>query len=175
MTFYAPETGLKASPEVARIGSGYFISLQTLLARYSINVIPVAANTEIPGSFWQEEEAGIIGNKLFVRDDTPLHSALHESCHIICMDSLRRNSLHTDAGGNDLEENCVCYLQILLSNHIERFSREKMFHDMDAWGYSFRFGSAKAWFENDCEEEIQQLKKWQLIDINKRPTFQLRA
>jgi hypothetical protein len=24
--------------------------------------------------------------------------------------------------------------------------------DMDAWGYSFRLGSTRAWFENDAED-----------------------
>jgi len=30
---------------------------------------------------------------------------------------------------------------------------------MDAWGYSFRLGSARAWFENDAEDAIGWLKQ----------------
>ena len=41
--------------------------------------------------------AGLIGSRLFVRDDTPVHSLLHEGCHYICMDSARRARLDTDA------------------------------------------------------------------------------
>ena len=53
-----------------------------------------------------------------MRDDTPVHSALHEACHYICMDKQRRNDLDTDAGGGYEEENGVCYLQILLADHL---------------------------------------------------------
>ena len=66
----------------------------------------------IPGSYWGEREAGLIGAKIFARLDTPLHSVLHESAHFICMTPERRAGLDTDAGGDDAEENAVCYLQI---------------------------------------------------------------
>ncbi|NIS90685.1 MAG: hypothetical protein GTN98_11520, partial [Woeseiaceae bacterium] len=49
-----------------------------------------------------------------MRSDTPVHSLLHETCHIICMSRERRAELETDAGGDDLEEAAVCYLQVLL-------------------------------------------------------------
>jgi len=107
---------------------------------------------DIPGSWFGDSEAGLIDNRLQVRLDTPLHSALHESCHYICMDSERRQQLHTNAGGDYAEENGVCYLQILLADHIRGFGRQRMFADMDEWGYSFRLGSSKAWFEQDAED-----------------------
>jgi len=56
-----------------------------LLGRYGIAVERVAAGTPITGSFWGEPEAGIVGQQVFVRPDTPVHSLLHEVCHIICM------------------------------------------------------------------------------------------
>ena len=31
-----------------------------------------------PGSYWGDSEAGLRGNALYVRADTPLHSLLHE-------------------------------------------------------------------------------------------------
>ncbi|MEN8665609.1 MAG: hypothetical protein ABF356_11695, partial [Polycyclovorans sp.] len=37
----------------------------------------VAADTAIPGSYWGDEEAGLIGDRLHVRPDTPVHSLLH--------------------------------------------------------------------------------------------------
>lgn len=137
--------------DVVRIEALAPRALQQLLAPYGVAVEARAAG-EIPGSYWGESEAGLIGHRLLVRPDTPVHSALHEACHFICADALRRASLHTDAGGDDLEECAVCYLQCLLADRIEGFSRERMFEDMDAWGYSFRLGSARAWFERDAED-----------------------
>ncbi|HBE93073.1 MAG TPA: hypothetical protein DDW55_11305, partial [Gammaproteobacteria bacterium] len=91
------------------------------LANYGLVLKTVAAGNEIPGSFWGDEEAGLIGNELLVRADTPLHSILHEACHYVCLDQARRDGLHTDAGGDYDEENAVCYLQTLLADHIEQF------------------------------------------------------
>ena len=69
----------------------------------------------------------------------------------------RREQLHTDAKGTATEENAVCYLQILLSDRIPGMGRERMFIDMDSWGYSFRLGSTKAWFDDDAEDAISFL------------------
>ena len=92
--------------------------LAELLGRYGMVVTRVADGAAIPGSFWGDSEAGLIANQLLVRGDTPLHSALHEACHYICMDQQRRAKLHTDAGGGYDEENGVNYLQTLLSDFI---------------------------------------------------------
>ncbi len=125
----------------------------------------VDQNSDIPGSFWGDEEAGLIGNTLYIRPDTPVHSALHEACHYACMDDERRASLHTNAGGNAAEENAVCYLQILLADALPDMGREKIFSDMDAWGYSFRLGSARAWFEQDAEDARQWLLQRALLRV----------
>ncbi len=45
---------------------------------------------------------------------------------------------------------------------------------MDRWGYTFRLGSAKTWFEQDAEDAKAWLQKHQLIDQNEQPTWQLR-
>ena len=148
--------------------------LQTLLSRYGMEVRKVALHELIPSSFWQPPEAGLVGNVLYIRDDTPVHSALHEACHYICMDQQRRENLDTDAGGGYEEEDGVCYLQILLSEHIAEMGRERMFRDMDAWGYSFRLGSSRAWFERDAEDAVAWLEKFGLLDRNKQPSWQLR-
>ena len=132
-------------------------SLRDLLQRYGMQLQHVPDNESIPGSFWKDPEAGLIDNILYVRDDTPVHSALHEACHYICMDDARKQKLHTDAGGDYAEENAVCYLQILLSDAIPEMGRARMLKDMDAWGYSFRLGSAQAWFEQDAEDARQWL------------------
>ncbi|OOZ41590.1 hypothetical protein BOW53_03260 [Solemya pervernicosa gill symbiont] len=148
--------------------------LQRVLKPYGMVVEGVAAEEEIPGSFWGDEEAGLIENRLLVRDDTPLHSALHEACHYICMDQSRRQGLHTDAGGGYDEENGVCYLQVLLADRIAGFGRARMFADMDAWGYSFRLGSSQRWFEQDAVDANQWLADHNLLDAAGEPNGQLR-
>ena len=110
-----------------------------------------------------------------LRDDTPLHSALHEACHFVCMDSRRRASLHTDAGGEIAEENAVCYLQGLLADAVPGYDRSRLFADMDAWGYSFRLGSAAAWFERDAADAREWLLAHQIIDPSERPTGRCRC
>lgn len=146
-------------------------TLAILLQRYSIQLVIVQNNQDIPGSYWGDSEAGLIDNRLYVRPDTPVHSALHEACHYICMDSTRRQQLNTDAGGGYDEENAVCYLQILLSNHIDSMGENRMFSDMDSWGYSFRLGSSRVWFENDAEDARKWLQDAGLIDKNNVPTW----
>jgi len=139
-------------PDVMRVSQLADGALADLLRPYGIAPQWVAAGEAIPGSYWGETEAGLIGDRLILRPDTPVHSALHEACHFICADAARRASLHTDAGGSDLEECAVCYLQCLLADRLRGYSRERMFADMDAWGYSFRLGTAGDWFQSDADD-----------------------
>ena len=148
--------------------------LGQLLRPYGIEVVSVSNDETIPGSFFGDREAGLIANTLYCRSDTPVHSALHEAGHYICMDPIRRQQLHTDAEGDYDEENGVCYLQILLAAYLERFSRARMLRDMDRWGYSFRLGSAKAWFEQDAEDARDWLLQYGIISHSQTPTWQLR-
>lgn len=148
--------------------------LQQLLARFDLHIEQVADQQAIPGSWFGDPEAGIIRNRLYVRRDTPVHSALHESCHYICMDSQRRATLDTDAGGGYDEENGVCYLQILLADYLQGFSSERMFADMDEWGYTFRLGSSRNWFKQDAEDARDWLLQHHLIDQQDTPLWCLR-
>ncbi|MFZ1640728.1 MAG: hypothetical protein WAV07_04675 [Candidatus Contendobacter sp.] len=148
--------------------------LAALLTRYGMAVERVLSGTGIPGSYWGESEAGLIGDRLFVRDDTPVHSALHEACHYICMNADRRARLHTDAGGELIEENGVCYLQILLADELPGVGRARMCADMDAWGYTFRLGSAHAWFEQDAEDARTWLWQNGLINQEEQPVWRVR-
>jgi len=149
-------------------------SLRRVLAVYGMQVEHINDDIDIPGSYWGESEAGLVGSTLFVRNDTPLHSALHEACHYICMDDARRTRLHTDAGGDVPEENAVCYLQGLLADSISGYDRAGLFRDMDTWGYSFRLGSAQAWFEQDAEDALGWLLNHRIIDDAQHPTGLLR-
>ena len=64
--------------------------LRRLFEALGVEVIEVGAGGSIPGSHWGEPEAGLLGRSLYVRRDTPVHSALHEGCHAVCMESERR-------------------------------------------------------------------------------------
>ena len=140
-----------------------------LLAGYGARLVELVPHETIPGSYWGESEAGLIGDAVYVRADTPAHSLLHELCHYICMDDERRAALATDAGGNDDEESAVCYLQVLLAQSLRGFSTEQCLRDMDAWGYSFREGSARLWFESDGAFAREWLLVHGLIDAKQKP------
>jgi hypothetical protein len=148
--------------------------LAKLLKPYGIQIEHVAEHIAIEGSFFGEREAGLIGSKLYLRYDTPIHSALHEAGHYICMDRARREKLDTNAEGDYDEENGVCYLQILLADHLANVGRDRMMTDMDSWGYTFRLGSSKAWFEHDAEDARQWLIDHRIIDTNQNPTWRNR-
>jgi hypothetical protein len=150
------------------------LALEMMLDRYGVRVVLVAPEEVIPGSYWGEREAGLIGSRIFVRLDTPVHSVLHEGAHFICMSAERRAGLDTDAGGDDAEENAVCYLQILMAASLPNVGSERMFRDMDEWGYTFRLGSAAAWFREDAEDAHQWLMSHGLIDGGSRLTYECR-
>ena len=135
------------------------VAVATLLDRYGLRLALVAPNEVIPGSYWGECEAGLKGDRLYARLDTPVHSVLHEASHYICMTPERRAGLDRDAGGNEPEESAVCYLQVLLAAEVREMGRERAFADMDAWGYSFRLGSARAWFESDARDARAWLRQ----------------
>ena len=140
-------------------------SLRRLLQQLGLTLQLVDTHTAIPGSFWGDEEAGLIKNTIYGRADTPVHSFMHEACHFVCMGHQRRQNLHTNAGGTSDEENAVCYLQILLADALPGFGRNTMFKDMDAWGYSFRLGSTRRWFEEDAEDAKHWLEAKALLKL----------
>ena len=148
--------------------------LAEFLGRFDLELIVQSNDEAITGSFWGDAEAGIVRHSVFVRPDTPVHSLLHETSHVICMDGDRRRRLDRDAGGDDLEESAVCCLQILLADHMAGVGRERIMADMDTWGYSFRLGSTRAWFENDADDAKKFLSNHELIDSAGEPTFFLR-
>ena len=150
-------------------------ALISLLQRFGMCVEHLAQGQTVHGSYWGESEAGLVGNTLYLRDDTPIHSALHEACHFICMDAERRTQLSRDAGGDYAEENAVCYLQILLADYVPGMNRERMQLDMDAWGYTFRLGSARTWFENDADDARVWLLREGLIDADGAVTWRVRG
>jgi hypothetical protein len=137
---------------VATLADIGFAAPAALLARHGLSLVQVADGEAIPGSFWGEREAGLIGSTVYARADTPVHSLLHEACHLIVMPAERRAAVHTDATDSVPEEDATCYLQILLADQLPGIGRERLMADMDAWGYTFRLGSTRAWFESDADD-----------------------
>lgn len=150
------------------------IGLAMLLSRYGLSLTLLAPEEVIPGSYWGESEAGLKGDRLYARLDTPLHSVLHEASHYICMTPERRSGLDRDAGGDDPEECGVCYLQVLLADELPGVGRGRLMSDMDEWGYSFRLGNTRAWLEADAKDARTWLLDHGVIDSNTRLTGLLR-
>jgi hypothetical protein len=90
------------------------------------------------------------------------------------MTAARRAGLERDAGGDHPEENAVCYLQILLAAELRHVGAKRMCRDMDEWGYTFRLGSAAAWFAEDAEDAREWLIRYGLIDGGGRVTYACR-
>lgn len=147
---------------------------ESLLAGYGLNLVRHADGAPIVGSYWGAPEAGIVGTTIHVRGDTPVHSALHEAAHVVCMSAGRRGQLHTDAGGDDLEEAAVCYLQLVLAGKMPSVGVRRLQRDMDAWGYSFRLGRTRLWFEQDADDACNWLIEKGLLSSTGDPVFRLR-
>lgn len=147
-----------------RLGGIDFGDAAALLARHGLTLVAVGDGAPIPGSYWGEPEAGIIGSTVYVRGDTPVHSMLHESCHLIVLPPARRATVHTDATDSVAEEDATCYLQIVLAGQLPGVGRARLMADMDAWGYTYRLGSTRAWFEQDAEDARQWLAARGLAD-----------
>ncbi len=160
--------------DVLRLSDLDDVEVQALLARFELGLKPVPASAAIPGSYWGDPEAGLIAGDLYARPDTPLHSVLHETAHFVCMTLERRQRLFQDAGGDDAEENAVCYLQVLLSAQLSCISPPRLFRDMDTWGYSFRLGSTKRWFAQDADDARSWLKHEGLIRDDQTITWKRR-
>jgi hypothetical protein len=140
------------------------------LASYNLRLEKLAAEQEIPGSYWGGSEAGLIAATLYARPDTPVHSILHEASHFICATPERRATLLRDAGSDDAEECAVCYLQIVLADELPDVGRATLMSDMDDWGYSFRFGSTREWFERDAADALAWLRANKIVDADGRVT-----
>ena len=165
---------MNTNEPVLRVADVRFSKLSQLLGRFGLSLQLLDDDAPITGSFWGEPEAGIVKRCVYVRLDTPVHSLLHETCHLICMDEKRRSSVERDAGGDDLEESAVCSLQILLADYLPGVGRDRLMQDMDTWGYSFRLGSSRAWFESDAADARAWLLDHGLLGDNGTPAFALR-
>jgi hypothetical protein len=165
---------VSASSPVLTVADVRYGKLTQLLGRFGLSLRLLEDDAPITGSFWGEPEAGIVKRCVYVRLDTPVHSLLHEACHVICMDESRRAGLECNAGGDDIEEAAVCYLQIVLADYLPGVGRDRLMQDMDTWGYRFRLGSSRAWFESDAGDAHAWLLDHKLLNVAGTPTFEVR-
>jgi hypothetical protein len=135
-----------------------------LLARFGLRLARVADGAPIPGSYWGEPEAGLVGATVHARADTPLHSLLHEAAHLMVLPPERRRQVHTDATDSIEEEDAVCVLQALLGDALPGVGAARILADMDAWGYTFRLGSAAAYLERDADDAWAWLQARAMVD-----------
>ena len=163
----SPATTMPQQQIILTLADIVFDDAAWLLARYGLVLERVADGEPIPGSYWGECEAGIIGNTVYARGDTPVHSLLHETCHLIVLPPERRCSVHTDATDSIEEEDAVCVLQGLLGDVLPGVGRERVFNDMDTWGYTFRLGSARTYVEHDAESAWAWLQMRGLVDADR--------
>ncbi len=140
--------------------------IDRLLRAHGLTFRVVDTGVAIPGSYWGDCEAGLIGTTVYARADTPVHSLLHEASHLLVMPAMRRARVHTDATDSIEEEDAACYLQIVLADALAGVGAAKLMQDMDRWGYSFRLGSTRAWFEHDAEDARAFLVERRLIDAD---------
>ena len=145
-----------------------FADVVSLFSRYDLQLHLVEDNAPIPGSYWGEPEAGIIGSVIHARTDTPVHSVLHEASHLIVLKPARRASVHTDATDSAEEEDAVCVLQSLLGDALPGVGGARILADMDAWGYTFRLGSASAYVQYDAQSAWEWLRDHGLVSPARR-------
>ncbi|HEY0332186.1 MAG TPA: hypothetical protein VGC74_00525 [Stenotrophomonas sp.] len=151
------ELDTTAESAVLRVADIDFQACVALLASHGLRLQRVADGAAIPGSYWGEPEAGIVGCEVYVRGDTPVHSMLHEAGHLIVLPVEARERVHTDATDSVEEEDATCYLQIVLADALPGVGGVRLMADMDAWGYTYRLGSTQAWFEQDAENAREWL------------------
>ena len=99
-----------AGSDVLTLGDIDVADATVLLARFGLTLHLLDDGAIIPGSYWGEAEAGLIGSTVYARADTPVHSLLHEAAHLIVLPPGRRAAVHTDATDSIEEEDAVCVL-----------------------------------------------------------------
>jgi hypothetical protein len=155
-------------PHMLTLGDIDETAVATLLGSHGIALARVPDGAPIPGSYWGEPEAGIIATTVHARGDTPVHSLLHEAAHLIVLPPERRSLVHTDATDSVEEEDAVLVLQVLLAAALPGVGAARVLADMDAWGYTFRLGSAAAYVRDDADAAWDWLQARGLVDADRR-------
>ena len=147
----------------------------SLLAGFGLRLVLLPAGADIPGTYWGAPEAGLSGDQLFVRPDTPVHSVLHEAAHFLCMPPSAAPACTGTRAATwpRRTPSATCRSCWERSSGAAGWSRERLFADMDAWGYSFRLGSTRRWFEEDADEALAWLRDRGLVHVTGNAIRQL--
>jgi hypothetical protein len=154
--------------DVLPLGATDVEAARALLSRYGLALQLLPDDADIPGSYWGAPEAGLVGSTVYARHDTPVHSLLHEAAHLIVLPPEQRAQVHTDATDSIEEEDAVCVLQALLGDALPGVGGARVLADMDAWGYTFRLGSARAYVEQDADAAWRWLQQRGLVTPDRR-------
>jgi hypothetical protein len=76
--------------------------------------------------------------------------------------------VHTDATDSVEEEDAACVLQSLLGDALPGVGADRILTDMDAWGYTFRLGSARAYVHGDAGDAWAWLRRAGLVGADDR-------
>ncbi len=57
----------------------------------------------------------------------------------------------------EIDSQCQFFISVKQNQQVPGFGRAAMCADMDAWGYTFRLGSAARWFEEDATDAREWL------------------
>ncbi len=139
-----------ANSRVTSLGDIEPAAIERLLTAFGLSLAGVAPGASIPGSYWGDSEAGLVGDRLFARADTPVHSLLHELGHYVCMDpTAARCARHRCGRRRRRGSGRVLPAGVARRRACEASAASAASRDMDTWGYSFREGSARAWLAGD--------------------------
>src|SRR3569833_1645758 len=92
-----------SAERVLRLSGIDRVALAIVHSRYGLTLSLIAPEEVIPGSYWGESKAGLKGDRLYARLDTPLHSLFLEASHYICMSLELRSGRGRGAGGGGPE------------------------------------------------------------------------
>ena len=163
MAMQAPAAAAPPTDGVLPLGATDIAAARAQLGRFGVARVLLPDDADLPGSYWGAPEAGLVGAAVYARRDTPVHSLLHEAAHLIVLPPERRARVHTDATDSVEEEDAVCVLQALLGDALPGVGGARVLADLDAWGYTFRLGSARAYVERDADAAWAWLQRRGLV------------
>ena len=107
----------------------------------------------------------MIGATVYARADTPVHSLLHEAGHLIVLPPERRaaRAYRRHRFGRRRRRGLRAAGRCS-ATRCRASAATRVLADMDAWGYTFRLGSARAYVEHDAADAWRWLREHGLVD-----------
>lgn len=138
--------------DIICVGDIVFVDVQCLFVVYGFWLYYVVFGELIFGSYWGELEVGIIVSNVYVCDDMFVYLMLYEVCYLIVLLLEWCVQVYIDVIDLVVEEDVICYLQIVLVGQLFGVGSQWLMVDMDVWGYMYWLGFMKVWFEQDVED-----------------------